>query len=487
MGTTDAKPGFRLPWSADRGEAGDPVETSAEGSAEIDPLTASADAGTDTGTSADVAPEPAEEPVGEAASDDAADAAAGSADTTSDPMPLEAPAPEWSDRPAPRKPNKFMADLTKAMQVAATSARDESLTRFAAEAKTHIEQIHADTANEAVELRKRADDDIATIREWSKAEIARIREETDERISHRKTVLEHEVEGHAAGIESRIDLVQQRVVAFETEMSTFFDRLLAEEDPTRFASMAENMPEPPPFSGDAEWEPTGLIGVEEGTAGHDRVPVEDNVVADTADEVAPEAAAEAVSAESSDPGESDAGPTEWSGEYVDPLAGIAEPDAEGSPEAGIDAIDPRLAALPADADLAAAEAEAADYPSDAAVAEADDDVPTIAEDALAARLVGLVPEAASEAAEQTSTNVIVTGLISVASIAGFKRHLSRVPGVGSVGVSSGPDGEFIFAVGHTSDLTLGDAITTLPGFGARVVGDREGELTVTARDPEADG
>ena len=101
MATTDAKPGFRLPWSADRGEAGDPVETSAEGSAEIDPLTATADAGTDTGTSADVAPESSEEPVGEAASDDAA---AGSAATTSDPMPLEAPAPDWSDAPPRASP-----------------------------------------------------------------------------------------------------------------------------------------------------------------------------------------------------------------------------------------------------------------------------------------------------------------------------------------------------------------------------------------------
>ena len=381
-----------------------------------------------------------------------------------------------------------MADLTKAMQVAATSARDESLTRFAAEAKTHIEQIHADTANEAVELRKRADDDIATIREWSKAEIARIREETDERISHRKTVLEREVEGHAAGIESRIDLVQQRVVAFETEMSTFFERLLAEEDPTRFASMAENMPEPPPFAGDAEWQPTGLIGVEEGTAGHDRVPVEDERRGRHRRRDRARGCGRGSQRRVQRPGRVRRGPDRVVAASTSTRSpGPPSLTPRVRPRPGSTPVDPRLAALPADADLAAAEAEAADYPSDAAVAEAEDDVPTIAEDALAARLVGLVPEAASEAAEQTSTNVIVTGLISVASIAGFKRHLSRVPGVGSVGVSSGPDGEFIFAVGHTSDLTLGDAITTLPGFGARVVGDREGELTVTARDPEADG
>ena len=67
--------------------------------------------------------------------------------------------------------------------------------------------------------------------------------------------------------------------------------------------------------------------------------------------------------------------------------------------------------------------------------------------------------------------VVVTGLVSVASIAGFKRHLGRVPGVQSVGVSSGPDGEFVFAVTHGADVVLRDAIPTLPGFGARVTGD----------------
>jgi hypothetical protein len=86
-----------------------------------------------------------------------------------------------------------------------------------------------------------------------------------------------------------------------------------------------------------------------------------------------------------------------------------------------------------------------------------------------------------------TTRVVVVGLVSVASIAGFKRHLSRVPGVDSVGVSSGPDGEFVFAVGHGTDLDLGTAITTLPGFSARVTGSSDGELQVTARDPESEG
>jgi hypothetical protein len=86
-----------------------------------------------------------------------------------------------------------------------------------------------------------------------------------------------------------------------------------------------------------------------------------------------------------------------------------------------------------------------------------------------------------------STQVIVVGLVSVASIATFKRQLGRLPGVKNVGVSSGPDGEFIFTVGHGPDISLGSLIQTLPNFQARVVSEQEGVLNVSAHDPEAEG
>jgi hypothetical protein len=54
-------------------------------------------------------------------------------------------------------------------------------------------------------------------------------------------------------------------------------------------------------------------------------------------------------------------------------------------------------------------------------------------------------------------------------------------------VSSGPDGEFVFAVTHEPGLDLTDGIATLPGFGARVTNEVQGELTVAARDPESEG
>jgi len=93
----------------------------------------------------------------------------------------------------------------------------------------------------------------------------------------------------------------------------------------------------------------------------------------------------------------------------------------------------------------------------------------------------------SRTAPVDSTQVVVVGLVSVASIATFKRQLGRLPGVKNVGVSSGPDGEFIFTVGHGSDTALSSLIPTLPAFQARVVSERDGVLNVSAHDPEADG
>jgi hypothetical protein len=499
MATTDAKSGFRLPWSADRNESDNQGGAVVGEQAIEDPTQAASQHETPTMT--DSAPPTETDP----SSSGAGAEAAGSTLT--------------------RKPNKFMADLTKAMQAAAEAARADTLERFGAEAKAHIESIHASTADEGTVLRKKADDDIASIREWSKTEIARIREETDERIAHRKDVLEREIEAHAAQIEARIERIQQRVAGFESQMASFFERLFVEEDPTRFASMAESLPEPPPFDLDVAWDPGPAIhaslaspAVAETPAGPapyeaqveapSEAPVEETTIAEAPVE-APrsewgdmsEGAAVADVPESSDHGVVETDRSSESPEVPSGWGELAAP--EHSPEAsttnadtgdvyGMSAdssgpveTDPRLEAIGNDRDFAAAEAEAGEFPI-AATQAPDEEIPVIADDALAARLAGLVPDTAATGGTAT-TRVIVTGLVSVASIAGFKRNLARVAGVHSVGVTSGPDGEFIFAVNHDAGMALGESITTLPGFGARVTNESAGELIVAARDPEAEG
>ena len=508
MATTDAKSGFRLPWSADRTESDTQADETVVDTSGEDPAQASSEHETPTMTA--TAPTPSET----------------EADSSATAAPVSVPEPAAPANSVTRKPNKFMADLTKAMQAAAEAARADTLERFGAEAKAHIESIHASTADEATDLRKRADDDIASIRDWSKTEIARIREETDERITHRKDVLEREIEAHAAQIEARIERVQQRVAGFEGQMSDFFERLLAEEDPTRFAAMAESLPEPPPFDADAAWEDVAPVADDPSAWTSEATAVATETPSEASSDEAPvaEASAETETTVESTAGglsepEADStpasadGPVDETAPDPDGLIGVESSNgAWGAPatdepteddtarpmstshdsgdlfgladdSATADA-DPRLAALGIDPDFAAAEAEAGAFPTE--TTGSDDDIPVIADDALAARLAGLVPDTEATG-DAVSTRVVVTGLVSVASIAGFKRNLARLSGVHSVGVTSGPDGEFVFAVSHDPSMALGEQIATLPGFGARVTNEAPGELTVAARDPEAEG
>jgi hypothetical protein len=545
MATTDAKSGFRLPWSSDR-----PNDTT-------DPADEQTAEAVDTGwPSEDSAPQPAAEAAEAPAPVEA------EAETAAEPesAPVAVPAAAAAAPVKSKKPNKFLADLTKAMQAAAEDARSRALGQLQGEAKTHIESIHGRSATEAADLRRAADDDVAGIREWSKAEIARIREETEHRITGRKADLETEIEEHAAVIEHEIEAVQSLVAGFEQEMAEFFERLLAEEDPTRFATMAENLPEPPSFDdlasvvvvgaaheAVATEEPVAETATDEAEAviepefvGEAEPVVETDAVAEagtveTADESV-ETVAETGEAETDAPTDvvAEDGPEDGAGTtgeagtdeslagYGEGVDGDGEVDREAafaaiqaaaeaaaSAEVAADAAaraeavadvaieimgnhegegepesDPRFAALGLSPDYDAAEAEALA----SAEASSDEEIPEIGDDALAARLAGLVPSKGKGAAGNAAqTQVVVVGLVSVASIASFKRHLGRVAGVQSVGVSSGPDGEFVFAVNHSPETNLRDAIPSLPSFQARVTSSADGSVHVTAHDPEADG
>ena len=547
MAQTDARAGFRLPWSSERSNieqtATDETDTASADSAGGWPETDTAPTTDSNAESAHVAAETGDAGWGTEHSSTAESAHAFG------PAPATEPGP--SHPAAPRKSSKFLADLTKAMQTAAEEERSRTLTRFQADAKEYVEQINARSATEANALRRQADDDVAGVREWSKAEIARIREETETKITARKSRLETEIEQHAAMIEHEIGQVQGRIAAFEDEMARFFERLLAEEDPTHFATMAENLPEPPPFEDMPALDPVEFAAQIEYEAA-----IAEPVAAD---EVAPETETEAVAeavvdeaetafvADEVETDEPEAGhatdgdvvgeaetetETPEGGWNAEMMVGGADPSVEfptgevpegfemdreaafaaiqaaaeaaASAEVATDAAaraeavadiaieivgshetedeDGRVSALGLTPDYDAAEAEAA------TATDSGDEIPEIGDDALAARLAGLVPGKGGNSgnADTKSTQVVVVGLVSVASIASFKRHLGRLAGVHSVGVSSGPDGEFLFAVNHSADLVLRDAIPGLPSFQARVTGSGDGVLNVTAHDPESD-
>jgi hypothetical protein len=530
MAQTDQRPGgFRLPWSSDQRSTAE--QAIKDGEPDADPEMTASDMSDreDDGRMHDPDDDATTGTVASAETETAGSEAADQSSTETQTVPAETvtvtPA---STGPARRQPSKFMADLTKAMLAAAESQRTMTLEQLQADAKTYTEDIHSRSAGLASDLRKRADDDVAGIREWQKAEIARIKEETDTKISGRKSGLETQLEHHAAVIEQAIDKVQGQVSGFETEMARFFELLVVESDPTRFAAMAENLPEPPPFEGLA-------IGIEEimaqAAAAVAKVapakpepevvvePVEAEAVAGTADEEATEteahregtiiddaprseaereAAMSAIAAafEAAAQAEADASRAEAAAERAESAAGPDDEHGatgeatEATTADGETEHDPRLEALGLSS-FDAAEAEAA---AGAASDQDENGIASIGEDSLSKRLGTLVPEGvryperpASKAGASTTTQVVVVGLVSVASIASFKRHLGRSTGVQSVGVSSGPDGEFVFAVAHGADVSLRDMIPSLPGFQARVTNTGDGVINVTARDPESEG
>ena len=306
---------------------------------------------------------------------------------------------------AARHPNRFLADLTQAMRSTAETARQATIDQCQADAKTYVEKLHARTDDEAASLRKGAEADVSAIRDWSKAEVERIRVETEQRIARRRELLEQELQEYNSAIELEIERVQKRVSGFEEEVAQFFEGLLQEADPTIFASMAAQMPDPPMFAESDR----GTLATEI-KARRDKIMRSEDLMGN-------------------------------------------EPDTAAVP-----------APVPTPVDMGPAPESA---------------------EAIAARQPRPAPAPKPEVPE--STQVVVVGLVSVASIATFKRQLGRLPGVKNVGVSSGPDGEFIFTVGHGPEISLSTLIPTLPNFQARVVSERDGVLNVSAHDPEAEG
>ncbi len=404
MATTEQRTGFRLPWASDARTAV-PAEEQAPPAAGSTPDAADV-------TSADPStPEATEMQEATTTPDSRAvawpDADAGSGPARSRPSEV-AIAPALM--PArPRRENPLVAGLVRAMREAATTARQDAATRFQEQAKTQIEAIQAQSADEAAKLRKEADGEIVRIRDWSKAETARIREETDQRIAGRRHRLESEVEAHAAHVVHRIERVQTAIGDFERRMDTFFEELLAEEDPARLAGMAEQLPEPPSLDID-DIDVSAPVGAPE--------------VLDADGAASAEAAAFAdMDSPDLDDGEADL---------------RATGDGDGTDGDGTDG------ALDVVGRLEAYSGAPASLP------------------------------------EHATSALAVVGLVSVASIAGFKRALAKLPGVGAVTVASGPNGDFIFSVTHDLDTDLRAAVLTLTGFSAVITGDADGVVTVTA-------
>ena len=387
-------------------------------------------------------------------------------------------------RPA-RRDNPLVLGLVKAMREAAIASREETSARLRAEATAQMEAIRERGTVDAAELRKRADEDIAAIREWSKAELARVRQTTEDRIEGRRHELTGEGERHAAAVERQVGEVEATVMSFESEMEEFFKRLLAEDDPARLATLAEQAPAPPDLSADGaeiDWQ---AMDVEANAA------IEANADAEANADIHVE---ESSSASATNDDGFDA---EMEAAIAARIAAVAAID-ETEPEA---AVEPQPAAAkngaaPKDAEQAepAAPAEDALEAHDAAAAEVAAveglDLSGASEEqwpaaTLAASRRGEASTNGTGEPGPEQTHLVVTGLTSVAGISALKGALGGLAGVRSVSVSSGERGAFVFAVNHGKSVDLRAALPKLQGFAAHITDDTGTSLAVTAHEPAA--
>jgi hypothetical protein len=155
----------------------------------------------------------------------------------------EAPHTNGNGRPDPTR--GFLTELTHAMRGAAERERERISGEVDAATEAHVEKIRGRAASEAAELRRLAEEDIDGFHTWSKEEIVRIHEETEQKIGTRREELQSYLIRHAAIIDGEVGHVEGAVREYRSELDRFFERLVAESDPAGFARMADEMPAPP--------------------------------------------------------------------------------------------------------------------------------------------------------------------------------------------------------------------------------------------------
>jgi hypothetical protein len=347
------------------------------------------------------------------------------------------------------RPNPLMAGLVRAMRDAAQAAREESVAILRAEATRRSEQIRSETTALAAELRRGADSDVAAIREWSKAEIARIREETEARIAGRRQQLVEDVDAQAQTSDALLGRMADAVQAYEAMTAAFFDALLAEDDPARLAGLAERLPTAPTLE---------EFQLEHAPAGAGDLAAATETVTESSSEAPARTSRAKRAATPSEPAPADAS-------SADPIEAMA-------------AVEP-MAAVEAGADGAA---DGATGPADAGGADpADPAIEPLALDAAAAAAA----EAEALAGLDGQTQLIVSGLSSVASIATFKAGLMRSEGVTAISVTAGTDGDCLFTVTHGPEIDLRRALREVEPFETRIIADDGSSLVVVAHEPAA--
>jgi hypothetical protein len=159
-----------------------------------------------------------------------------------------APLPEETTPASARRLTPVMsllAEIARAMQVAADQERDRIAVSVSEDEATQIEKIRLRAAAEADELEKHAEEDVILIDAWREDQMRRIREDADRQIDDRRSRLEESLTHHGSLIEAEIQSVQVAVKDYRASLDAFFGRLSEERQPSAIARLAGTLPDPP--------------------------------------------------------------------------------------------------------------------------------------------------------------------------------------------------------------------------------------------------
>lgn len=322
--------------------------------------------------------------------------------------------------------DQFLSSLTAAMRRVADDARETSLADARAAIAAKIAAMRAAATARTDELRNRAEQDVAGIGDWSRAEIVRIEAETQRKIEQRRAQLAEQLDEHDRRSSADIAALEAQVDQYEGELALFFAQLGEISDPDTFISAARRMPRLPQADASAvegsDDEPS-FEGGSEGealVAGHEErlrsLGIDRNGDTDVA--------------------EGEAMPT--NGTEPDAASADAEQSPPSAPEpAQAPSPEPDPVATPAPA------------PS------------------------------GGGATVDTTTTIAAVGLGSFGAVTTFKSALEKADGVTAVRLSLGSGGEFMYTVTHRADVDLVD-VATAAQPGANVQRNADGVVHISA-------
>jgi hypothetical protein len=230
MTANQRRPGFRLPWSSELGDASDEAE--------------------------------AEAPDSETAAPTSPPETNGSATIPSTEAPRTVPAPVVAAAPATRdaaaSPD-FMRELVSAMRKVADEARETGVTDARSRAEAQVSRLEAAAERRRAELQASAERDVAGVGEWAQAEAARIKREAEQKVAARRAELEQQLAADDAHVREESTAVREQATAYERELEAYHAQLLEIEDPTAFAAAAKRMPQPPIFVTPADAETMSAV------------------------------------------------------------------------------------------------------------------------------------------------------------------------------------------------------------------------------------